>query len=90
MPLLRLAPGFEYPSVARQYLCLDNINLAATPLAPEPRAGTPADGQNLVGLDRDLYPLMCRVNLPLKPLPGARSRARVPATSPYDNPGAVA
>jgi hypothetical protein len=64
MPLLRLAAGIEHPSLARQNLCLDDVDFATTLPAPQPRASAPADGQNLVGLDGDLYPFMCRVSLP--------------------------
>jgi hypothetical protein len=63
MPLLRLAARIEHPSLGRQNLGLDHIDLAATLLAPQPRASAPADGQNLVGLDGDLYPFMYRDGL---------------------------
>jgi len=56
MPLLRLASCVEHPSLARQDLCLDDIDLAATLPAPLARASAAPDGQNLVGLDGDFYP----------------------------------
>jgi len=63
MPLLRLTARVEHASLARQNLCLDNIDLAATLLAPQPRASAAPDGQNLVGLDGDFYPFMYRDGL---------------------------
>src|SRR5208282_2316692 len=89
MPLLRLAAGVEHSSLARQNLCLDDIDLAATLLAPQPRTRAPPDGQNLVGLDSDLYPSMCRDSLPgnlypapnlvlkCQPRPGTNPRSRL-------------
>jgi hypothetical protein len=45
-----------------------NIHLAATLPAPEARVPAPADLQDPLGFDSDVYPLMNRVRLP-KPLP---------------------
>jgi hypothetical protein len=63
MPLLRLAACVEHLSLGRQNLSLDNIDLATTLPAPQPRASTAPDGQNLVSLDGDFYPFMCRDGL---------------------------
>jgi len=48
---------------SRQELGPDHIDFAATHSAPHSRASAPPDGKNLLGLDGDLNPLMCRASL---------------------------